>query len=35
MKTQNEGIRAYQENKRQETLSRIDEAYQYVRHEVA
>ena len=31
MKTQNEGIRTYQENKRQETLSRIDEAYQYLK----
>ena len=31
MKTQNEGIRTYQESKRQEKLSKIDEAYQYLK----
>ena len=31
MKKQNEGVRAYQEEQRQETLSKIDEAYRYLK----
>ena len=31
MKKQNEGVLAYQESKRQNTLSKIDEAYNYLK----
>lgn len=31
MKKQNEGVRAYQEAQRQETLSKIDNAYEYLK----
>ena len=31
MKKQNDGVRAYQEAQRQETLAKIDEAYEYLK----
>lgn len=31
MKKQNEGVRAYQEAQRQETLAKVDEAYKYLK----
>lgn len=31
MKKQNEGVRAYQEARRQETLSKVDDAYRYLK----
>ena len=31
MKKQNDGVRAYQEAQRQETLTKIDNAYEYLK----